>query len=75
MAQAHLILSDLERSKLRSLGFRGLISLTVAELIRMLLLTNNRKPYIGSPMAPSHSPFSDLPRKNKVGQFLKFHIS
>ncbi len=54
MVPSHLTLSDLERSKSRSLRFQSLIFWKGAELGPMLLLTINRKPYMGSPMAPSH---------------------
>ena len=59
---SHLTLSDLERSTLRSLRFRSLISLKGAELGHMLLLKINRKPYMGSPMTRSHLTLSDLER-------------
>ncbi len=54
-----LILSDLERSKSRSLGFRSLVSRKGAEIGHMLLI-NHRKPYMASPMTPSHLTLSDL---------------
>ncbi len=44
---SHLTLSDLERSKSRSLRFRSLISRKWAMLGHMLLLNLNRKPYMG----------------------------
>ena len=55
----HLTLSDLERSMPRSLRFWKLISLKGAAWVRpyMLLLSINRKPYMGgggSPMTLSH---------------------
>ncbi len=53
MALSDLTLSDLERSKSRSLRFKGVISCKGCELGPMLLLTNNRKTYMASPMTPS----------------------
>ncbi len=63
MTRWHLTLSDLERSKSRSLRLQSLISRKGAKLGPMLLLTN-RKPYMGSPMAPSHLTLSDLEISN-----------
>ena len=60
MASSLGTLSDLERSKSSSLGFRRLISHKGAELGPMLLLVTNRKPYIASPMPPSSLTLSDL---------------
>ncbi len=57
-----LTLSDLERSKSRSLGFQRLISRKGAELGPILVLTINRKPYIASPITPSLLTLSDLDR-------------
>ncbi len=51
MTPSHLTLSDLERSKSRSLRFQRLISRKGAELGPMLLLTINRNPYMVGPMA------------------------
>ncbi len=70
MAPSHLTLSDLERSKSRSQRFHNLISRKGAsKLGRMLLLNINRKPYTGSLMVSSHSPWSDLKKvKFKVNQ-------
>ena len=62
MALSHLTLSDIERSKSRSLSFRNLISQKGANLGHMLLLNINRKPYMGSPIALSHLTLSDLER-------------
>ena len=62
MALSHLTLSDLERSKSRSLIFQSLISRKGAQLGPMLLLNINGKPYIGSTMAPLHLTLSDLER-------------
>ena len=62
IAHLHLTLSDLERSKSRSLRFRSLISRKGAQLGPMLLLNINRKPYMGSPMALSYLTLSDLER-------------
>ncbi len=45
MTPSHLTLSNLERSKSRSLIFRSPISCKGAELGHMLLLNINRKPY------------------------------
>ena len=57
-----LTLSDLERSKSRSLGFKCLISRKGGDLGPMLLLTINRKPYMASPMTLSVLIVSDLER-------------
>ena len=51
IAPIHLTLSDLERSKSRSLRFGSLIYCKGAELDYLLLLNINRKPYMGSLMA------------------------
>ena len=59
-----LTLGDLERSNSMSLRFRSLISRKGDELSPMFLLYINRKPYMGSPMAPSHLTLSDLERSN-----------
>ncbi len=48
MTPSHLILSDLERSKSRSLRFRSLISRNGAALGHMLLLKINRRANMGS---------------------------
>ena len=49
MALSHLTLNGLERSKLRSLRFRSLMSRKGAELIcHILLLNTHRKAYMGS---------------------------
>ena len=61
-APLYLTLSDLERSKSRSLTFRRLISSKGAMLGPMLLLNINGKPYMGSPMVSSHLTLSDLER-------------
>ena len=47
MAPSLMTLSDLKRSKSRSLRLQSLISHRGAELDHMLLLTVNRKPYTG----------------------------
>ncbi len=57
-----LTLSDLEKSKSRSLGFQSFISHKGPELGPMLLLTINRKPYMGSLMTSLHLTLSDLER-------------
>ena len=54
---SHLTLSDLERLKSRCL-----ISCKGPELVHMLLLNINRKPYMGSPMTLSDLTLSDLER-------------
>ena len=59
MTSSILTLSDLERSKSRSVGFQSLISRKGAELGHMLLLAINRKPCMASPMTPSHLTLSD----------------
>ncbi len=63
MPLSSLTLSDLERSKSRSLRFRSLISCKGAYLGSMLLLNINRKPYMDSPMALSNF---ECPCKVKV---------
>ena len=50
MTPLHLTLSDLERSKSRSLRFQSLISRNGGELDPILLLTINREAYMVSPM-------------------------
>ncbi len=47
MAPSHLTLSDLERSKSRSFRFRSFISCKRVELGPILVLTINRKSYMG----------------------------
>ena len=51
MIPSHLTLSDLERSKLRSLRFRSFVYCKEAELGHTLLLNINGKAYMGSPLA------------------------
>ncbi len=51
---SHLTLSDLERSKSRSLRFRSIISCKGVELGHVLLLKVNRKPCMGSSLVPLH---------------------
>ena len=60
MTPSHSTLSDLERSKSRSLRFRSLIACKGAKLGHKLLLNMNRKAYIESPMTSSHMTLSDL---------------
>ena len=62
MPPSVLTLSDLERSKSRSLRFQSLISRKGAELGPMLLLPINRKPYMASLMTPSPLTFRELER-------------
>ena len=62
MTLSDLTLSDLERSKTRSLRFQRLISRKGVELGPMLPLTINRKLYMASPMTPSLLTLSDLER-------------
>ena len=57
-----LTLSELERSKSRSLIFQSLISRKGVELGPMLLLTINREPYMASIMPSSLLLLSDLER-------------
>ncbi len=47
MAPSYLTSSDLERSKSRLLRFQSFISSKGAESVH-ILLSNNKKPYIGS---------------------------
>ncbi len=61
MTISHMTLSDLERSKSRSLRFQRLISHKSAEG-HTLLLSTNKKSYMGSPKPPSHLTLSDLER-------------
>ncbi len=65
MALSDLTLSDLERSKSRSLRFQSVISREGAKLGPMLLLTINRKPYMASPMTPSLLTLRDLKGQNQ----------
>ncbi len=56
---------DLEwhwKVKVRSLRFRSFVSCKGAELGHMLLLSLNRKAYMGSPMTLSHLTLNDLER-------------
>ena len=62
LTPSHLTLSDIERSKSRSLRFQSLISCKGAELGHRLLLNINRKAYMGSPMTLSHFTLSDIER-------------
>ena len=65
-----LTLSDLERSKSRSLGFQDLISRKGAELSPILLLTINRKAYMASLITSSLWTLGDLERsKSKSLRF------
>ena len=52
MTPSHLTFSDLEKSELRLLRFRSLISYNEAELGHMLRLNINRKAYMGSSLVP-----------------------
>ncbi len=54
LTPSHLTLSDLERSKSRSLRFRSLISCKVTKLVHMLLLNIERKAYMGSSLMRLH---------------------
>ncbi len=64
MAPSHSTLSDLERSKSRSLRFQSLISCKGAELGHMLLLNIHRKAYMGSPVTLSYLTLSVLEMSN-----------
>ncbi len=72
MTPSHLTLSDLERSKSRSLRFRSLISCKGAELGHILLLHNNRKTYIVSLMT-SHLKFEFFIFNNFFQKFQIHH--
>ncbi len=50
LTRSHLTVSDLERSKSRSLRLRSITSRKGAELGYMLLLNSSRKAYMGSPL-------------------------
>ncbi len=63
-------LTDLERSKSRSLRFRSLISCKGREFGHMLLLNINRKAYMDSPMTLSDLTASDLERS--ISKSLRF---
>ena len=65
-----LTLSDLVRSNSRSLRFWRLIFRKRAKLGHMLGLSINRKPFMESPTALSHSTLSDLQRSKS--RSLKF---
>ncbi len=54
MTLSHLTLSDIERSKSRSLRFRSVVSCKGVELGHMLPLSINRKAYMGNQMTLSH---------------------
>ncbi len=60
MTPSHLNLSDIERSKSRSLGFQSLIQHKVTNLGPMSVLTINKKICIWSWMTPSDLTLSDL---------------
>ena len=62
MTSSLLTLSDLDRSKSRSLGFQILIYRKGADLGPMLLLTINRKHFMPSLMTSSLWTLSDLER-------------
>ncbi len=67
MIPSSLTLSDLERSKSRSLLFQSLISRKGAKLGHMLLYNVNRKQHIEIPMAKSDLTLGDLERpKSRV---------
>ncbi len=68
MEPSHLTMSDLERSKSKSLRFLSLISCKGAELCHVLLLNINSKLYMGSPMEPSHLMLGEL-EKSKSRPF------
>ncbi len=72
MTPSLLPLSDLERSRSRSLRFQSLISRKGTELDPMLVLTINRKPYMASPMALSNLTFTDLERSKS--RSLRFSV-
>ncbi len=75
MAPSHLTLSDLERSKSRSLKFQGLISRKGVELRPTLLLTVNRKPYMASRMSSSLLILSDPERSKSKSPNIRNLIS
>ncbi len=62
MTLSNLTLSDLERSKSRSLRFQSLTSRKGGLFGPMLLLNINRKPYAGNSMKSSDLALSDLER-------------
>ncbi len=72
MTPSLLTLSDLERSKSRSLRFQSPISHKGVKLGPMLVLTINRKPYMASPMALSNLTLTDLQRSKS--RSLRFSI-
>ncbi len=75
MTPSHLTLSDLERSKSRSLRFQSLISRKGAELGPVLLLSIYRKPYVASLLTPSLLTSSDLERSKSRSHRFHFCIS
>ncbi len=64
IAPLDLTLSNIERSKSKSLRLQSFISRKGAQLGHMLLLNTNGKPYMGSPIALSYLTFSDLEMSN-----------
>ena len=74
MTPSHLNLSNLERSKSRSLRFRSLISCKRAELGHMLRLDTTGKPYMESPMT-SYMTFSGLERSESHLTFSDLEMS
>ncbi len=71
MTVSNLTLSDLERSKSRSMSksltFPSLIFRKGAQLGPMLLLIINRKPCMGSTMTASHLTLNDLEKSRSLG--------
>ena len=59
---SHLTLSDIKRSKSKSLRSQSLISCKGGGLGHMLLLNINKKAYMGNLMTLSHLTLSDLER-------------
>ncbi len=85
MAPLDLTLSDIEMSNSRSLGFWSLVFRKGAYLGPMLVLIINKKPYMESPMVPSHlilkgqsqghSDFEALYIVNELGPILVLTIN
>ncbi len=63
MATSHLTLSDPER-QIQGHSTRSLIFQKGVQLNHMIILNISRKPYVGSPMAPSDLTFRDLDMSN-----------
>ena len=74
MALPHVTFSDPESQGQGRADFKALYR-TGALLGPMLLLHMNKKPYMGSPMEPSHLILNDLERSNSISPRFQSLIS